>query len=537
MIISSAVIADGSFRRNMVINKLDPSVVDHVTEIFRIYNDRGTIIAGSIDSDVWILSNERKYTELSFRVNEFAYRRFAEDWIHCSYSLFVKYLKAFSLLKLGSLEIYPIHKTIDQIIRLVESKDPFTFVPTRAVCHYVAEFLRLLPEISESREQLSCRIDALSSADSKSGDQRLLSDFAAYLRFHDSMKAVWSDAAEDDRLFIFPLWLWWNLTMILPLRPTEFLLTPNDCVTSHEGRQMIRIRRTRLKGLGGEISYTVDGDFEINEYPVPDNIADQILWYNEALKKRGYESGKYLFSLAYHYDYLQTPDFRRVHDYYNYRHMQYDLSKFYDHFAPEDPRLRLGDTRHLAMISLIISGGSPVVCRELAGHDSIEVSSHYYSNIANLVECATYEFYRKSIKAHAEPPSRSSQYVLDLPSKQVRTDGGWCCSPEFLSHSVKDCILSISHNGEIGSCNDCKYFRPDRQGMIFRFEDTDFNKERVKADSWFLMYMTEAVRLGGTTNSDLYRALLRLQNSCSDYHNSIINALRRKEDPQHGSTT
>jgi len=36
----------------------------------------------------------------------------------------------------------------------------------------------------------------------------------------------------------------------------------------------------------------------------------------------------------------------------------------------EEQRINLGDTRHLAMISLIASGGSPVICKELAGHDS-----------------------------------------------------------------------------------------------------------------------------------------------------------------------
>ena len=52
----------------------------------------------------------------------------------------------------------------------------------------------------------------------------------------------------------------------------------------------------------------------------------------------------------------------------------------------EIPVVNLGDTRHIAMMNLIISGGSPRMCMELAGHANIGISSHYYTNMAELVE-------------------------------------------------------------------------------------------------------------------------------------------------------
>lgn len=539
MIVSSALISDGSFRRDFVINIMDTSILEHVGTIFDAYKSHGIISAESIDSDIWILTDERIRVRLSFCFNEFLYRRNAEKWIHCDPALLKQYMKAFILMKMGSLGLGSLCSLTRSLNRLMYAEDPMEFSSKSSSRSFIAEFLRLLPGSCESREKAAERFADLPDTAIRSGDQRLLADFTAYLRFHDRIGSVWETASDEDRLFLFPLWLWWHLTMILPLRPTEFTLMPYDCIYTRDGHHMIRVRRTRLKGGSEKFSYTVDGDFIVVDYEVPDSIVKQVQWYKDMLKDRGYTSGRYLFSVDYYYDYVHTPLCNRANNSYSYSNLKRSLRFFYNHFAdqdPSEPKLQLGDTRHLAMINLIISGGSPVICRELAGHDRIDISSHYYSNISSLVECATYEFYRKSIKTSVDPPSGSSHYVLEFPHEKVRINGGWCCSQEYIANSVRDCIRSISENGQLGSCDDCRYFCPDRQGMLFHFEDTDFNKERVKADSWFLMYMTETVRLGGASSGDLYRALLRLQSSCRNYMDSILNDLRRKEAASHGKT-
>lgn len=540
MIVSSALTSDGSFRRDLVIDSLDTSILEHAKSIFEAYKKCGTISAESIGSDSWILTDERIRVSLSFSFNEFLYLRYGEKWLHCDPALLKQYMKAFILMKMGSLGLGSLCSLTRSLNKLMSAEDPIRFSPKSSSGSFIAEFLRLLPGSYESREKAAVRFASLPDTSNGSGDQRLLADFTAYLRFHDCMESAWGTASDSDRLFLFPLWLWWHLTMILPLRPTEFTLTPYDCVYAHDGCHLIRIRRTCLKGGSEKFSYTVDGDFIIAEYEIPEYIVHEIQWYKDALKDRGYKAGRYLFSVDYYYDYVHTPSCNRANNSYRYGNLKRSLRFFYNHFAdqdPAEPRLHLGDTRHLAMINLIISGGSPVICRELAGHDRIDISSHYYSNISSLVECATYEFYRKSIKSFADPPSGSAHYALEIPHEKVRMNDGWCCSQEYISHSVRDCIRSISESGQIGSCDDCRYFRPDRPGIRFHFEDTDFNKERVKADSWFLMYMTESVRLGGASSGDLYRALLRLQNSCKNYMDSILNDLRRKEAGSNGKTT
>ena len=533
MILSSALAADGACYRHLIADTINPDVIRKAAEMFDAYRDRGTILSGSMRDSTWVLTNERQRVSICFQVSETDWHKSASEWIGCPLDTFTSCLKAFVLTKMGDMELCSLRDVCNGIRSLAEAPDPFSC--TLHFAGHAAQFLRLLPGTSSPREEVAAYLDEIQDPSSKGGRQRLLSDFTTYLRFHDSLREAWASANEEDRLFLFPLWLWWNLTTILPLRPTEFVLTPYDCLVTEGLQEKIRVRRTHLKGGMKKISYSIEGDFDICTYPVPSGIASDIRWYRESLSRHGYSPGKYLFSIDYYYDYLKVPALMRQNSTYLYQHLKNSLGHYYRRFSSCGPepadRLCLGDTRHLAMISLIISGGSPVICRELAGHESIEISSHYYSNMASLVECATYELYRKASKnSHAvSTASCAPTYSLELPPKRTRVEGGWCGSELFADHSVEDCILSVGPHGELGICENCRHFCPDRQGMLFHFEDTGYNRERVKADSWFLLFMTETVRYGGGTSADLYSALLRLQNSCRDYQTAILHTLKQKE--------
>lgn len=65
----------------------------------------------------------------------------------------------------------------------------------------------------------------------KGFNQRELADFDSYFEFDDIIKDYWnSDISPEDRFFYYPLYIWWILTAVIPLRPREFLLTERDCI-------------------------------------------------------------------------------------------------------------------------------------------------------------------------------------------------------------------------------------------------------------------------------------------------------------------
>ena len=181
--------------------------------------------------------------------------------------------------------------------------------------------------------------------------------------------------------------------------------------------------------------------------------------------------------------------------------------------------IKLGDTRHLAMVNLIISGGSPVICRELAGHADIGISSHYYSNISNLVECVTIERLRKREGSESVITGKQ-KYAISKPTGLCVT-GGFCESETFQNGGIHDCLKSVGANGQIGDCTACPHFRPDEQGVRFAVNNDAAAKSAVDSDSRYLMQMIEIVRKGLGYPEDIGAALLRLQHSSNRYALSI----------------
>lgn len=273
------------------------------------------------------------------------------------------------------------------------------------------------------------------------------------------------------------------------------------------------------------LTYSIDGDFVKRTYPVNRQMASEIRWYLEKTDgMRPSPTGALIRREACSH-YKKWDKRASVETAYGYTNLNGALNIFYQEVLggrDDISMIRLGDTRHIAMMNLIISGGSPVVCMELAGHGDIDVSSNYYANMASLVECATYDMYRRNSKGSMAAVQGDLAYSLEPVKALTRIEGGWCGSAARKEMKVDDCILSVNQLGEIGDCRSCRFFRPDVQGIHLDFYDPVCGKEKVNADSWFLMQMVEAVRQGIGLKEDIKTALIRLQHSCSHYRQCLL---------------
>lgn len=278
------------------------------------------------------------------------------------------------------------------------------------------------------------------------------------------------------------------------------------------------------------MSYRIDSDYDKKTYPVSSDIAESVLWYKEVT---GTMAPPPIDALFYYEPYRKKHQMSTV-EIYGYDCLQITKGDFYRYALAGKgiPEVKLGDTRHISTMNLIISGGSPRMCMELAGHSNIGISSHYYSNMAELVECSTYEFYRKSRKGTPAVIHGKNDYSLTPLSELTRIPEGWCSSPKRRLKEVDDCILAVNSLGEIGDCRSCRYFRRERQGRHMDFYDTEQGRHRVTADSWFLMHMIEAVRQGTGCQENIRQAVFRLQQSCSHYRQCLWQDL----EDQNGKT-
>ncbi len=518
--------AGTDYTRFLAVTSIDAEALSRAKEIYTRYRENGVITEGRFEDDEWPVSDEKSRTRILFTFSDDDYKKHAISWVGCTPGCYRDAVKSCILFHMGSWVLPSLRRLAFILCKVASSDFPDEDGFGEDSAH-VSELLKLIPGFSETRNAaIECLDDCAALHRIRSGRQRKLLDFRSYFRFHDALDEYWQDAGEEERAFYFPLYLWWKLTAVLPLRVTEFLLTPRDCIRATDRGYLITVRRTRLKGGNSLMSYRIAPDYDKKTYPVSSDIAEEILWYKDVTRSMRPSPIDSLFCYE---------PYRKKHrisamDIYGYDCLQTTKLDFYRYVLEGKgiPEVKLGDTRHISMMNLIISGGSPRVCMELAGHTNIGISSHYYSNMAELVECSTYEFYRKNRKGAPAAVHGKSGYSLEPLSNLTRIPEGWCSSPKRRLKEVDDCIHSINSIGEIGDCRSCRYFRRDMQGLHLDFYDVGQGRKKVTADSWFLMHMVEAVRQGVGCPENIRQALLRLQQSCSHYRQCLWQDMEEK---------
>lgn len=487
----------------MPVRKLDEATVRHARANFARFRLAGTITEGSFESSVWKVNDELHEHEFCFEMDEAVFYTHAGTWMGCTFPCFETSVRAYAALNLGTFSA----STLMQIIgafRDLAGMDYESLGDIRGDMRaHAAELLRLIPEGADWRD---IAIEELEADQWKvqRGGPRTLADFQYFLAFGREMERFWSGAADAEKVHYFPVFFWWNLTVILPLRATEFLLTPGDCLEKKEGRCFLTIRRTRLKKGKRKLTYTVEGDYEPHTYEIPEWMYREISWYQEATAGREKpELGTLLISEWHH-----------APGYFTYGQMRNRLREFCgERLGDKEYPVHLGDTRHLAMINLILSGGSPVICRELAGHEDISISANYYSNLSGIVESVVYEKYHGWGGETAF--DGRLRFYASLPEGCTEVSGGWCDDPGVYSGDITGCLTSYRGNGTLGNCVNCIHFYPKEQGLRLRVEED--RKNALERDAQFLIRMIDLVRKGKGYQEDIASAMMRIQTDAGLY--------------------
>jgi hypothetical protein len=514
---------DADYSRHMPIHEIDESMLHRAREIFDDYKRRGVVVSGRFDDMSWTLTDEATNVGVTLLTFEGGMKEANMALIGCTHRQYLLCAKAYIVFCFGEISL----RTIQNMSRALNRFSVDMDMDVGKNAGHIAALLRLIPGGNADRDAI---IDELDEKTDRTGwgktqnAPRCLAAFRSYLRFDEVLSAFWRDADGRGRLFYFPLYFWWKLTAILPLRPMEFLLTPRECLNVRNGANMLTVRRTKLKGGYAKISYCVSADYVLCEYAIDESLAEELQRYIKATAAAPRSELDTLLAQEPHYGYFgmsPMPSSR----YYTYANLGTCLRYFYDEVITPGGHdiapIRLGDTRHLAMTNLILSGGSPAICRELAGHANIEISSRYYSNISNLVVCATLERHRKT-KGDEAMIRGIAKYPLAVRSNAVKVEGGRCASELLKSGSIDDCLKVMGSTGHVGECRRCAYYLPDDPGVMFDFYDDEASKKQVDADSQHLIRMIELVRKGIGHTEDIGAALLKLQRSGNHYSECLL---------------
>lgn len=254
----------GHYGRWVTVCEIDADTLQRAKGIFNSYKDRGVILNDDFGDAVWVISNQTQMVNLNLAAFEASFHKNTRDWIGCDYQCYIDCLKAYIAFNLGEIGLSTLRELSNALTGLADMTAD-SVITIDEYANHITQLLQIIPGSNESRDFV---IEALEEKAEKhdwrrqKGRQRILADFKAYLKFNDVLSDFWQAADETQKLFYFPLYFWWNLTAILPLRPTEFLLTPRDCLECSEtGEYILTIRRTKLKGGFQKISYRIAGDY------------------------------------------------------------------------------------------------------------------------------------------------------------------------------------------------------------------------------------------------------------------------------------
>jgi hypothetical protein len=537
-------LAEKLFSSNLNFIELNLLSVSSAKKRFREYQEAGVIKKNcSFEDSVWQTTNEYANVGLYFNFNQFAYKRY-EDVFMLSYASFVDYTKAYCISIFGKNVLTSIEDTLLDIKHLME-KDYEDICGEMAdlrlySANRLSDFLSLLATDNNSAkvDHLMGALDAYSDMHYCSGkrpEQRELADFDSYFDFDDIIKDYWkSNISKEERLFYYPLYIWWILTCVIPLRPREFLLTERECLYKDaEGKYFLKLKRNQIKGRRtGEMSHKISDVYATVHQPIPNYLGKLIETYIDETSEYANTELNTLFLTDPHYQkwgqakhadsrfltYMNMNTILRyffkeiVQDRYGYT-VRYDHGDV-DHENKEIQFIHLGDTRHIAFINLMQEGATPVTAMLLGGHSSIEMASHYYSNVITFIECKTYRQYRKLTSGDIRYQISHTKKLPPVSASVALPDGGHCYSEKYKNCSVDDCLMASGPNGEIGYCPECVFYR--RNGLSY-FSGDNLHKRRIEQDCKLLLFAVQAVMEGKGNTENIQEAMLRLNSSKYSY--------------------
>lgn len=530
------------FETILSMQSLDQVSLKRAKSIFSTYSNNNVFKNCMFESQSWHTTDEYSNIGIHFNFNKLSYKRFYENVFCLDFKDFINYVKVFVTFTLGKNVLKTLQTFVNDLKRIIKTDIEEIYASSAMlkinIPSLCIDFFSILPEGKESDtvERLMDALEFYVSMNYSCGasKQRSLAQFDSYFLFNDIINDYWKNNIDtDEKLFFYPLYLWWQITGVIPLRPREFILTERNCLEKKNDGYYLTLRRDNLKGSKKKVSYKISDDYYNVIYKIPDRLAYEILEYIDFTKRFEDTELNTLFVSDTHYKHWG----QRKHinsRYFTYINMntvmryffhdviegKYGLKVVYEREVEhlkegEVNYMHLGDTRHLALINIMAEGGTPVTAMLLAGHDSLEMSAHYYSNITNLIECRTYRQYRLVTKGDISyQVSLSRKLPLKGDNFSLMTDGGYCYSEKYLNGDVSDCLECAGKLGELGYCPNCKYYR--NNGKEYYSSDGTY-KRRIEDDCKVLAETIKVVRSGKGNTEDIGEAMLKLKSSTYTY--------------------
>lgn len=482
------------------------------------------------EDEKWIIRNEVIHRTIDFQVNKFKFGTLKKKQIiNFDYEQFELGLKGFVLLLLHNYYFETVYVAIASIKWILDVtmffdkeklKDLHNIFKRNKGIHFLhsypflfdfLDYFELLDIPAEYIELIS--IDA--EAFIKDSESRSLPTYGTMFKFGEKIDDFINEAGrtEKEKEIYFPVVLWWKITSQIPLRITEFILIPYDCTKIVNGKYKLILRRSTTKGRSGSDKYdqNLEGRYITDEIEINKETYDLIDDYKSMVGSYDFEDDYYgesgdanqrdllLSARSYHRVFSYHTAKNYIKDVFKYTYLSKLLESFYlevlykelkmdlidkismqgryndnegkklikkELLPNEIEKIQLMDTRHFAIINMILSDISPVAVQNLAGHRDIRTTFRYYNDLEVFVHNYTYHLAKKrtkkeknktlnnNVNSYELPNSRALYFIPKIENGEIEAkkleDNEWCIYEEDDFQPCK--IVNYNCSG------DCKYY-------------------------------------------------------------------------------
>lgn len=415
----------------------------------------GTVTKGTFDDDTWKCYSGLINFEINFGFDKKAYDEHIGKEFGIKYETMKQMLKCYVAYCTGEYIFGTLARAITNVIKnfLCNYKEK-DFKLTSTDLYHVEDFLSF---INTPESMIDDVLSNVKKQAIKKQTVRKLSPLIHYLIIENEINKMFSSSISDeDFIRYFPIYFWVNITFILPLRATEMLVTPFECLEISDDEVSLSVRRTLLKGGKHRVHYDVNKDYEIFTYHLHGMIKKQVFEtiqkYQEMTKDH---KRRFLFDYgsAFSNEMMSLSGFNNLIKVFMDDRIignpQYEFAKKVSGLD-EFEYVTAGDSRPIAMANLYFQDAGADICRQLANHMNITTSEGYFTNVSETL-------YYSSIMQMQNRINNDLLKKNVVNNELVVKDKFGCTSSRRLNDKtdIEDC------KGHYEDCFGCKYYSPD----------------------------------------------------------------------------
>ena len=413
------------------------------------------LIQGKFEDQTWICSSDTDSFPVNFDFDIVSYSRSLKKTIKFTPSELTDLLKYYTLYICGSYIFQTISDRISRLRDFFSRYGTVNYEISSEYKHVIIDFLTFIGLPDTLISEIEANIPLVKSLPNR---QRDLAPLINYLVIDNEITDMYDlDISEEDFVKWFPIYFWTKVTLILPLRPTEILFTPFDCLKQHtDGSMWISIRRTLLKKGHLLVYYDVDKDYKKCEYPISNERTITVI--QKYLQLTSYAPRRFLFL----YNKLSK---RKIYSYsafsilinafvknYIIGNPKYNYAKFASGIS-EFSTVSLGDSRPIALSNMFYQGIDAEICRQLAGHEQLVTTYGYYENISKTILASSIVKIQRDINHHFQDIEKiNDEYTFNENSSAISIHCRYSPQP-YLTGDYSICMELDQQE----SCFGCKY--------------------------------------------------------------------------------